>query len=170
MQVWPRNNSVNVLDWPRQSRDMNPIQNLWGDLKIAVHRWSPFNPSHVERICRLEWQKIPKSWLQILLCHTTEDLRSVTAVKGISTKYWAKGLNTYADVIFQFFIVNRFANISKILFFTLSLLGFWMLINEGEKNKTAVQQNVKRLKGSRHSLNAVYLCQDGCQCIRAAGV
>ena len=33
---------------------------------------------------------------------------AVLAQKGASTQYWAKGLNTYDHVIFQFFFFNKF--------------------------------------------------------------
>ena len=58
MQEWLRYNSWNVLEWPRQSPDLNLIEHLWGDLKIAVQRRSPCNLT--ERVCREEWEKLPK--------------------------------------------------------------------------------------------------------------
>ena len=34
---WLQNKIVKVLEWPNQSPDFNPIENLWKDLKIAVY-------------------------------------------------------------------------------------------------------------------------------------
>ncbi|XDV36822.1 hypothetical protein PO909_006543 [Leuciscus waleckii] len=58
---WLRDNSVNVLEWPSQSPDLNPIEHLWRDLKMAVHRRSPSNLMELERFCKEEWVKLPKN-------------------------------------------------------------------------------------------------------------
>ena len=60
MQDWLQDKSLNVLEWPTQSPDLNPIEHLWRDLKIAVQQQSPSNLTELERICREEREKLPK--------------------------------------------------------------------------------------------------------------
>ncbi len=33
---WFQNNTINVMEWPAQSLDLHPIENLWGDIRNAV--------------------------------------------------------------------------------------------------------------------------------------
>ena len=51
-QEWLQDKSLNVLEWPSQSPDLNLIKHLWRDLKIAVQPRSPSNLTEFERICR----------------------------------------------------------------------------------------------------------------------
>ena len=78
-QDWLRDNFVNVLEFPSQSPDLNPIRHLWRDLIIAVHRLSPSNLMELERICREEWQKIPKSRCAKLVASYPRRLDAVIA-------------------------------------------------------------------------------------------
>ena len=55
-QEWLWDNSLNVHEWPRQSLDVNQIEHLWRDVKIAVQRCSPSNLTEFERVCREEIQ------------------------------------------------------------------------------------------------------------------
>ena len=56
---WFKGKYLNALEWPRQSSDLNPIENLWYDLKIAVHQRNPSNLKELEQFCLEEWAKIP---------------------------------------------------------------------------------------------------------------
>jgi transposase len=40
---WIKDNKVNVLEWPSQSPDFNPVENLWAELKKCVRARSPTN-------------------------------------------------------------------------------------------------------------------------------
>ena len=60
MQEWLRDKSLNVIEWHSQSLDLNPIEHLLRDLKIAVQQCSPSNMTELERICREECEELPK--------------------------------------------------------------------------------------------------------------
>uniref|UniRef100_A0AAZ3NSF9 Tc1-like transposase DDE domain-containing protein n=1 Tax=Oncorhynchus tshawytscha TaxID=74940 RepID=A0AAZ3NSF9_ONCTS len=100
MQEWLRVKSLNVLEWPSQIPDLNPIEHLLRDLKIAVQQHSPSNLTDLERICREEWEKLPKYRCAKLVASNPRRLEAVFAAKGASTRYRVKGLNTYVNVIF----------------------------------------------------------------------
>jgi hypothetical protein len=53
----------------------------------------------LERICREEWEKLPKYRCAKLVESYQRRLEAVIAAKGASTKYQEKGLNTYVNVI-----------------------------------------------------------------------
>jgi hypothetical protein len=100
MQEWLRDKCLNVLEWPIQRPDLNPIQHLWRDLKIAVQRCSPSNLTELERICREEWKELPKYRCTKLVASYSKRLEAVITAKGASTKYCVKGLNINGNVIF----------------------------------------------------------------------
>ncbi len=79
---WLHNNSVTVLEWPSQSPDLNPIEHLWRDLKMAVHQRLPSNLTELERICKEEWQRIPKSMCEKLVASFPKRLIAVLKQKG----------------------------------------------------------------------------------------
>ena len=46
---WFKGKHLHILEWPSQSPDLNPIENLWYDLKIAVHQRNPSNLKELEQ-------------------------------------------------------------------------------------------------------------------------
>ncbi|KAG2463360.1 TCB1 transposase, partial [Polypterus senegalus] len=83
---WLQDNSVNVLEWPSQSPDLNSIEHLWRDLKMAVHRRFPSNLMELERCCKEEWAKLAKDRCAKLVASYSKRLEAVIAAKGASTK------------------------------------------------------------------------------------
>uniref|UniRef100_A0AAZ3RLA5 Tc1-like transposase DDE domain-containing protein n=1 Tax=Oncorhynchus tshawytscha TaxID=74940 RepID=A0AAZ3RLA5_ONCTS len=102
--------SLNVLEWPSKILDLNPVEYLWRDLKIAVYQHSPSNLTELERICREEWELVPKYRRATLVVSYPRRLEAVISAKRASTKYCVKGLNA-CDFSFLFI-----AEMSKNLF------------------------------------------------------
>jgi hypothetical protein len=79
--------ALNVLEWPIQSPDFKPIKHLWRNLKITMQQRSTSNLTEIERICREEWEKLPKYWCAKLVVSYPRRLEAVITAKGASTKY-----------------------------------------------------------------------------------
>uniref|UniRef100_A0A3B3HTK7 Tc1-like transposase DDE domain-containing protein n=1 Tax=Oryzias latipes TaxID=8090 RepID=A0A3B3HTK7_ORYLA len=64
---WFKKKKIKLLEWPSQSPDLNPIENLWKELKIRVHRRDPRNLEDLKAVCVDEWAKItPEQCIPLL--------------------------------------------------------------------------------------------------------
>ncbi|CDQ68030.1 unnamed protein product [Oncorhynchus mykiss] len=84
---WLRKKHLKVLEWPSQSPVLNPIENLWRELKVRVAQQQPQNITALEEICMEEWAKIPATVCENLVKTYRKRLTSVIANKGYITKY-----------------------------------------------------------------------------------
>ncbi len=84
---WLKKKHIKVLEWPRQSPDLNHIENLWRELKLRVFKRPPRSLNDLERICKEEWTKIPPEMCANLVTNYKKRLTSVIANKGFCTKY-----------------------------------------------------------------------------------
>ncbi len=82
---WLRKKHFKVLEWPSQSPDLNPIENLWRELKVRVAQRQPQNITALEEICMEEWAKIPATVCENLVKTYRKRLTSVIANKGYIT-------------------------------------------------------------------------------------
>ena len=62
-------NFPEVMDWPSNSPDLNPIENLWAIVKRNVEKRMPKNLAELEQFMAEEWDAIPNSLL-ISLIHS----------------------------------------------------------------------------------------------------
>jgi hypothetical protein len=84
---WPRKKQLKVLEWPRQSPDLNPIENCWSELKVRIAQRQPRNLKDLEKVCMEEWAKIPAAVCANLVKNYRKHMISVIANKGFCTKY-----------------------------------------------------------------------------------
>jgi hypothetical protein len=84
---WFKGKHSNVLEWPSQSPDIYPIENLWYDLNIDVNQRNPSNLKELEQFCLEEWVKIPVARCAKLIETYPSRLAAVIAAKVGSTKY-----------------------------------------------------------------------------------
>jgi transposase len=84
---WFLNNGINVMPWPSQSPDLNPIENLWRKLKSQIHIRRPKNLTELKAYAKEEWAEIPVKYCQDLVRNYRNRLRAVITNKGGATKY-----------------------------------------------------------------------------------
>ncbi|KAF7649132.1 hypothetical protein LDENG_00146420 [Lucifuga dentata] len=86
--VWrTHRKKIKLLEWPSQSPDLNPIENLWKELKIRVHRRGPRKLQDLKTVCVEEWAKITPEQCMRLVSPYRRRLEAVITNKGLCMKY-----------------------------------------------------------------------------------
>ncbi len=78
---------VTVLDWPANSPDLNPIENLWGIVKRKMRDTRPNNADDLKATVKETWASIPPQQCHKLITSMPRRIEAVIKTKGASIKY-----------------------------------------------------------------------------------
>ena len=78
---------VSIMDWPAQSPDLNPIENLWTILKQKVHNSKPSSLDVLWETVNGVWDNIEESIIESLVASMPKRVKAVIAAKGGATRY-----------------------------------------------------------------------------------
>ena len=84
-----QNEGVSRMNWPAQSPDLNPIENVWGLLKNRLRKLPklPTNRDQLFEILQSEWNSLPDDYFASLADSMAARVRKVISCGGGSTKY-----------------------------------------------------------------------------------
>ncbi len=85
---WLNDHGVGVLDWPANSPDLNPIDNLWGIVKRKIRNKRPKNADELKATVKETWASIPPQQCHKLITSMPRRIEAVIKAKGAPTKYW----------------------------------------------------------------------------------
>ena len=87
VKEWFCKENIPVLNWPAQSPDLNPIENLWNDVKCVIAQQKYKNLDDLWTGIQNSWYSIPKERCQRLIQSMTRRCLAVLESKGYTTKY-----------------------------------------------------------------------------------
>lgn len=84
---WLEEHNINVMCWPAQSPDLNPIENIWTDVKKGVQAAKPSNIRELWDAVQNTWRSIPVERCQRLVESMPRRMHAGIKNKGHTTKY-----------------------------------------------------------------------------------
>ncbi len=85
---WFNDHGVTALDWPANSPDLNPIENLWCIVKRKMRDTRPNNADELKATVKETWTSIPPQQCHKLITSMPRWIEAVIKAKGAPTKYW----------------------------------------------------------------------------------
>lgn len=84
---WFDENNVKTFDWPPNSPDLNPIENLWRIMKREVMKIKPRSKLQLKEVLQEVWKKITPEMCQKLIYSMPDRIKAVIKANGGPTKY-----------------------------------------------------------------------------------
>jgi hypothetical protein len=78
---------IRSLNWPAQSPDLNPIENLWFILDQLCKNRKPANEEELFDRLKEEWESLPMGMMKNLAESVPRRLQAAIDTKGFATKY-----------------------------------------------------------------------------------
>ncbi len=85
---WFSDHGVTVLDWPANSPDLNPFENLWGIVKRKMRDARPNNADNLKATIKATWASITPEQCHRLTASMLHRIDAVIHAKGGSAKCW----------------------------------------------------------------------------------
>ena len=84
---WFHNHGIDLIDWPAWSPDLNPIEELWNDLKRRVYGRHPKSMDELERFVTEEWAATDLNFIARICRNMPHRLQAVIANNGHKIPY-----------------------------------------------------------------------------------
>ena len=84
---WLTENNVSLIEWPGHSPDLNPIENLWNELKRKIGKLSVNTVGAITEKLRVLWDETDLDYFKKLSDSMPSRINAVLNVKGEMTKY-----------------------------------------------------------------------------------
>lgn len=82
-----KDSKIKLLEWPPQSPDLNPIENLWNYLDDKVDKTNASNKTNYFKALQHAWNQIDMDYIKKLIESMPRRLEAVLKAKGGHTKY-----------------------------------------------------------------------------------
>jgi len=88
-KAYLENEEIEVLPWPSQSADLNPIEHVWNYLKVQIglRDKRPTSIHNLWQVVLEEWEKIPIQFIQSLYTSMPKRIQAVLKARGGHTRY-----------------------------------------------------------------------------------